>query len=467
MRQHPGPGRSYIDRAERAVSAAGHRIVDMADFSAEDTKPAHVCEREVSRADVYVGIIGLRYGSLVRDHQPEVSYTELEFNTATKLGKPLLLFLLNDSSTDTELGIPANALNDLEHGQRQAAFRRRLRESGATVDFFRNPDDLYGKLYHALHRLAERLGHAAKAESKTGKAEQVFPGPRPKPIPGLLPYLPDRHEQDGVLGAAFQRLMATNQPRPMVVILHGERQQAVSVYVERFLEHNAPRLLRGQSQTKPKAVTYPLPEPSRLAALTAEGFLADLNTRLLMDAAVNMDLSDLFALRPEPIILSSSIDPTAWTDGGGGLLERVCHFWRNCQAVQGKRLIHFIVLSYRAPDPPLIHRPALRWLFMRYWHYKWRKNSHRRLLKQLDATLARISLSAPDSVVLPRFESVNLDDTHQWADSYPVRKFLRGCDRWRFKRELDRLYSENSDPSDLRPLPMESLAQKLLMRLEA
>ena len=455
-----------MDRAERAVSAAGHRIVDMADFSAEDTKPAHVCEREVSRADVYVGIIGLRYGSPVRD-QPEVSYTELEFNTATKLGMPRLLFLLDDRSTDKELGIPAHALNDLEHGQRQAAFRRRLRESGATVDFFRNPDDLYGKLLHALHRLAERLGHAAKAESKTGKAEQGLPGPRPKPIPELLPYLPDRHEQDGLLGAAFQRLMAANQPRPMVVILHGERQQAVSVYVERFLEHNAPRLLRCQSQAKPKAVTYPLPEPSRLAALTAEGFLADLNTRLLMDAAVNMDLSALFSLRQEPIVLSSSIDPTAWTDGGGGLLERVCHFWRDCQAIQGKRLIHFIVLSYHTPHPPHIHRPALRWLLLRYWRYKWLKISHRQLLKRLDATLARIGLSSQDSVVLPRFESVNLDDTHQWADSDPVREFLGGCDRWRFKRELDRLYTENSDPSVLKPLPMETLAQSLLKRLKA
>ncbi|MFM7649134.1 MAG: DUF4062 domain-containing protein, partial [Cyanobium sp.] len=106
LRQFPEPGRSYVDRAERAVSAAGHRIVDMADFPAEDTKPAHVCVREVSQADVYVGIIGLRYGSPVRD-QTEVSYTELEFNTASKLGMPRLLFLLDDRATDQELGISA------------------------------------------------------------------------------------------------------------------------------------------------------------------------------------------------------------------------------------------------------------------------------------------------------------------------------------------------------------------------
>ena len=129
--------------------------------------------------------------------------------------------------------------------------------------------------------------------------------------------------------------------------------------------------------------------------------------------------------------------------------------------------MHFIVLSYHTPHPPRIHQPALRWLWLSYWRYKWRKIRHRELLKRLDATLARIGSSTPDTVVLPRLESVNLDDTHQWADSDPVREFLGGCDRLRFKRELDRLYSENSDLSDLRPLPMESLAQKLLMQLEA
>ncbi|MFM9102103.1 MAG: DUF4062 domain-containing protein, partial [Cyanobium sp.] len=208
MRQFPEPGRSYVDRAERAVSAAGHRIVDMADFSAEDKKSADVCVRRLSQADVYVGIIGLRYGSPVRD-QPEVSYTELEFNTATKLEMPRLLFLLDEGSN--EHGIPIRNLYDTEYVQQQAAFRRRIRNCGATVAFFRNPDHLQTLLERSLRDLAdagdmareqERKGSGGESASWVGiamsGAGDAAAAERLRNA-RLLPHLPDRGPQDTAL----------------------------------------------------------------------------------------------------------------------------------------------------------------------------------------------------------------------------------------------------------------------------
>ena len=120
-------GRSYVAAVERAVSATGHVIVDMADFPAADQPAAQLCADRVRGCDVYVGVLGTRYGSPVRD-RPEVSYTELEFDTATEAGLDRLVFLLDTSAEN--VGIPVSALTDHEFGARQAAFRRRARDRG-------------------------------------------------------------------------------------------------------------------------------------------------------------------------------------------------------------------------------------------------------------------------------------------------------------------------------------------------
>jgi uncharacterized protein DUF4062 len=120
-------GASYVAAVERAISAAGHVIVDMADFAAAGQAPAEVVAEKVRECDVYVGVLGTRYGSLARD-RPEVSYTELEFNIATEARLDRLVFLL-DTSAEVA-GIPPSALIDLEFGARQEAFRRRVRDSG-------------------------------------------------------------------------------------------------------------------------------------------------------------------------------------------------------------------------------------------------------------------------------------------------------------------------------------------------
>jgi Tetratricopeptide repeat/Domain of unknown function (DUF4062)/NB-ARC domain len=222
LRNYPAGGKSYVAEAERAISAAGHVIVDMADFPAADQPAAQVCAERVRGCEVYVGVLGTRYGSPVRD-KPEVSYTELEFDTATAAGLTRLVFVLDTSAAD--VGIPIAELTDHAFGARQEAFRRRVQASGLVTQSFAGPDQLGKLVERSLRELA-----------------QARPDAGPLPPDSVLGVwnIPARNPgftgRDEMLTAVRERLVAGN--RAVVQALHGMggvgKTQLAIEYAHRF-----------------------------------------------------------------------------------------------------------------------------------------------------------------------------------------------------------------------------------------
>jgi tetratricopeptide (TPR) repeat protein len=191
---------SYVAAVERAVSAAGHVIVDMADFAAASQPPARACAEMVRGCDVYVAVLGTRYGSPVRDQQ-EVSYTELEFDTATEAGLDRLVFVLDTAAAD--VGIPLSELLDREFGERQDAFRRRVQDSGLLTQSFANPAELGQLAERALRNLArtrQRVGSGIRREQVPAEPQPVRASKFVNPPPATAPaWFQGRQAQTGLL----------------------------------------------------------------------------------------------------------------------------------------------------------------------------------------------------------------------------------------------------------------------------
>jgi tetratricopeptide (TPR) repeat protein len=145
---------------------------DMRYFAAGEGKPAEYCRRRVRDCEVYVAVVGFRYGSMVPGQQ--VSYTELEFEEATTAGKPRLVFLLSEA-VDTS-AVMADADRVAVEG-----FRQRLRDAGLVVRTFSSADGLELEVFHALTdaintRRAPRelvCGLPGKVRAFTGRVEQL------------------------------------------------------------------------------------------------------------------------------------------------------------------------------------------------------------------------------------------------------------------------------------------------------
>ena len=193
LREFP-QGRSFVAAAEAAVNRAGDAITDMAYFPARDGKPADYCRDKVRGCDIYVGLIGLRYGSPVRD-QPETSYTELEFGAATDAGLPRLVFVLDEEAA---VPIPPRRLldSDPDMQTRQREFRARVLDGGVMAGKFANPEQLELLLVQAL------------------KETRPPAGP---PRAAGLPARPDLIGRDGEAGSLVAAWLAT-PPEPVAVL---------------------------------------------------------------------------------------------------------------------------------------------------------------------------------------------------------------------------------------------------------
>ena len=141
----------YRDAVYRILRMLRHDVISMEDYVATDAYPLHKCLADVAACDIYIGLIGRRYGYIPDQDNPErKSITELEYRQAGQSGLPRLLFLADqevpwpDTFRDAKTG-------EGDGGQRIVALRTEL-ERETLVSYFRTPDHLAGLVSVAVQQ---------------------------------------------------------------------------------------------------------------------------------------------------------------------------------------------------------------------------------------------------------------------------------------------------------------------------
>jgi len=140
----------YRRKVQDALTQLETIVRGMEQFGSKPGSPVEECLRVVGSCMVYLGIFGMRYGSIPDGH--ESSMTHLEYDEAQKLSLPSLIYLLDENqpipAKDVETGIGAEKLRELkEHLKRRHV-----------VSFYTTPEDLQARILHDVPTLLKDLG---------------------------------------------------------------------------------------------------------------------------------------------------------------------------------------------------------------------------------------------------------------------------------------------------------------------
>lgn len=120
-------------------------VKGMEQFGARKSNPLATCISEVEQSDIYVGIIGMRYGS--EEPNSGKSYSQLEYEKAIEQNKEILIYLIDEESS----AVTPNLIQ-FEKIQKLNNFKAILKDKH-TIDTFSNSQDLVSKLQRKFKEL--------------------------------------------------------------------------------------------------------------------------------------------------------------------------------------------------------------------------------------------------------------------------------------------------------------------------
>ena len=107
--------------AVEAILTAGHIPAGMELFAAGDESQMNVIKRWIDESDVYMLILGGRYGSI--EPKTQKSYTHLEYEYAIEKGKPLFAVVIDENHLEKKVKRFGSSVIEKEHPGKLKQFR--------------------------------------------------------------------------------------------------------------------------------------------------------------------------------------------------------------------------------------------------------------------------------------------------------------------------------------------------------
>ncbi|WP_430898652.1 MULTISPECIES: DUF4062 domain-containing protein [unclassified Paraflavitalea] len=138
--------------AVEAILSSGHIPAGMELFSAGDESQMTVIERWIDESDVYLLILGGRYGSV--DNKTGKSYTQLEYEYAIKKNKPMFAVVISDNAINDKIKVLGRKALEEENPKLLKEFR--LQVLNNLIKFWDDKKDIKIAIHEKLSEFSYR-----------------------------------------------------------------------------------------------------------------------------------------------------------------------------------------------------------------------------------------------------------------------------------------------------------------------
>jgi hypothetical protein len=138
--------------AVQAVLSCGHIPAGMELFTAGDESQMKVIKRWIEESDVYLLILGGRYGSI--ESVTGKSYTQLEYEYAISLGKPFFAVVISDEANEAKIKEKGSDAFEKINPQKLAEFRKEV--TAKMVKFFDDNKDIKLAVHETISEFERR-----------------------------------------------------------------------------------------------------------------------------------------------------------------------------------------------------------------------------------------------------------------------------------------------------------------------